>query len=251
MLRKLRECLGLLGTRETLPESDAGSESSLNYAGISELERIIQEIFPQDCPDETVNLLENPDSTPLPCFVSVQEREKELAITSAASTHSMVLEESKDSNFADSKPGGTHPSGLAAPDPVAPVPLQKYEITYEDATLENEIRQGAASDSCPSQLPSPVQKQGNSRVVQEKRSTWILDILKNGVLTADPSRLLTLLLIVSVPLINTIGYHVSVLTSRVWLFSANVWYSQFASIDDRVSLDHLLNLFRSYFSNSG
>ncbi|KAG0560005.1 hypothetical protein KC19_10G146700 [Ceratodon purpureus] len=215
MCRSLRECLGLHGT----PKSDIGSESSSDLARISELEGIIQEIFPQnsfdseetepldsaemasdpqDCQAEGINLQENLDSTPMPCMVSVQEREKELAITSADPNYSMVLEESKDSNFADSKHGGLHPSGLAAPDPVAPDPQQKYEITYEDAAVENEHREKTTIDSCPSQLSPPEQKQENSRVIQEKRSTWIPDILKNGVLTADPSRLLTLLLIICI-----------------------------------------------------
>ena len=257
MCRSLRECLGLHGT----PKSDIGSESSSDLARISELEGIIQEIFPQnsfdseetepldsaemasdpqDCQAEGINLQENLDSTPMPCMVSVQEREKELAITSADPNYSMVLEESKDSNFADSKHGGLHPSGLAAPDPVAPDPQQKYEITYEDAAVENEHREKTTIDSCPSQLSPPEQKQENSRVIQEKRSTWIPDILKNGVLTADPSRLLTLLLIVSALLINAVVYNVSFLTFLALLFHVNVWFSQFAYIDDGVYLDDFL-----------
>lgn len=232
LFRRLRECLGLLGRSETFPESDTGSESPPNGAGISQLQKIIQEIFPQnsfDCvepeplesaetafdhehfQDETVKQQENLGANPMSYSVFVDEKEELLTRTNEASTHSSVLEDSKDNRFADSKHEGSRSSGLAVLDPVAPVPQQKHEITFEDATFENEARQRTTFDNCPSEQSSLEQEQSNSWAAQEKRSTWIPDILKNGVLTADPSRLLTLLLIVSSLLISSIIYHISFL----------------------------------------
>lgn len=241
MLRRLRDCLGLPDKRKTLPESDTGTESSPNKAGISELEKIIQEIFPQNslcfeepsemleladmssdtqhCQDDAINLQENSVSTPLSCLVSIQESEEEVAPKNIASNHRPVLEESKDSCFVDSKHDGkhdgthhgTHHVAPTAPVSVPPVfPLQKYEITYEEP-FESQVEEETVLKRYPSQLSSPEQKPGRSREALEKRRNWIPDMMKNGVLTADPLMLLTLLLIVSALLIGTVIFLASFL----------------------------------------
>lgn len=220
-LRMLRRSLQLPGRRENLVGSATFTESSSIRAGTSELEKILHEIFPQIPPDlaepsdlldladtfpgsshcqsKTVILVENPGSTP---FSIHEEREEERACKNTASNHN--YEESKDDYALDSKYTVTQHVRLAAPDPIAPDPQQKFEIRFEDAKFEGQMREGAMVDM--SQLSSPEQDQSRTRSLPKEQSkdTWIMDILNNGIFTADPLWLLTLLLIVSAPLNNTV-----------------------------------------------
>jgi len=214
-------------------------------SGISALENIIQEIFPQNslcseeasemleladmttddqhCQDQALNLQENAVSTPLPCLISVQDSEEELASKNIASIHRPVLEESKDRCFVDSKYAephhdahhSTHHGAPTAPVSVPPVfPLQKFELSYDE--LENKVEE-TVPNHYPSQLSSLEQRPGSSRDALDKRRNWIPDIIKNGVLTADPLLLLTLLLIVSAFLIGSVIFLVSFPTFHVRL----------------------------------
>lgn len=238
LLQRLRVCLGL-----TAPESDTGIESSLNMAGISELEKIIEEIFPRNrpsemlelaemstddkhCLDEPVNLQENLVSTPLPCRVSVQDSQEET--NNIASVQSPLLEESKGSCYDDSKYAEPyHGMHLSAPNAQVSVPqtnpLQRFELAYEDSSerqAEEETvpsrypeqqKSGSSREALDNLCEQPSPASDSSRKVLDKRHRWIEDIIENGVLTADPLMLLSLLLIVSV-LIDSVIFLVSYLT---------------------------------------
>ena len=210
-----------LESRENL-ESAACTEFSPIQAGMSELEKIMHEIFPKMPPDfvESSELLElaDPSSVSSHCqaepvilvensgsTLSIQEeREEEGACKNIASTYDLQLEGSKDSFFLDSKSSVTQHSVLAAPDPIAPDRQQKHEITFEDAKFEYLMKEGIMTTMIDmSQLSSPQQEQ-SSLPKEQSKDTWIMDILGNGcfgktqnIFTADPFRLLTLLLIVS------------------------------------------------------
>ena len=219
----LRKSLGLFGKRENLPGSAACTESSTIQAGMSELEKIIHEIFPQispdlvvsselleltdrspgssHCQDETVISTENSGSTPLSLH---EQREEERLHKNTSSNYNVQLEESKDAYFLDSKYGVTQHCVLATPDPIAPDPQQKFEITFEDAKFEDRMREGIMVDMIDMSQPSSLEQERSSSSKEHSKNTWITDTLTNGIFTADPFRLLTLLLIVSASLNNTV-----------------------------------------------
>ncbi|KAG0566256.1 hypothetical protein KC19_7G050000 [Ceratodon purpureus] len=211
----LRKSLGLFGKRENLPGSAACTESSTIQAGMSELEKIIHEIFPQispdlvvsselleltdrspgssHCQDETVISTENSGSTPLSLH---EQREEERLHKNTSSNYNVQLEESKDAYFLDSKYGVTQHCVLATPDPIAPDPQQKFEITFEDAKFEDRMREGIMVDMIDMSQPSSLEQERSSSSKEHSKDTWITDTLTNGIFTADPFRLLTLLLII-------------------------------------------------------
>uniref|UniRef100_A0A7I4BEK2 E3 ubiquitin-protein ligase n=1 Tax=Physcomitrium patens TaxID=3218 RepID=A0A7I4BEK2_PHYPA len=212
VLRKLRESLGLPARRASLPESDTCTESSLVWR--NDLEKILQEIFPrnsldfeepsypllledlssdvQDCRDVGIISKENSGSSLTSRLVSKQETESK-ACRNIPPIRSALHEGNEDSNFVDHKTGCMHHSGLSAPDPLSLDLQQKHEIRFEDAKLESRLREETMNSS--GQLCYSEQDQGNG-LAQEKQSTWIPDVLKYGVLTADPFKLLTIMLII-------------------------------------------------------
>jgi hypothetical protein len=225
----------------------ACTESSPIQTGMSELETIMHEIYPQvpldlaesselleltdlspgssHCEDETVILVENSGSTPLSIH---DEREEDRAYKNTASNYDLQLEERKENYFLDSKFGVTQHCVLAAPDSIAPDPQQKYEITFEDATFEGQMKEGNMINMIDMSQLSPPEQERSSLPKDQSKDTWIIDILRNGIFTADPFRLLTLLLIVSAPLNNSVMYLLFPWRSGR-NFVASLWRLQFVS----------------------
>ncbi|XP_024397713.1 E3 ubiquitin-protein ligase PRT6 isoform X2 [Physcomitrium patens] len=212
-LRALWECLRLLDRRENLDAESMDTESSPILAGMSELERTVREMFPQNpidlaepcedpefaqvsslyfhCQDGSAQKQENSQFVPVSCNVDMGE--EELARTQTTLNQSVHLEENKNSQFVEFKLGETYPSKLAAPDPIEHDPQQRHEISFEDAKIENKIREEMMIDGCLSQ-PFPIEQQRNTS--SDSLSTWMEDILRNGILTADPFWVLAMLLII-------------------------------------------------------
>ncbi|XP_024384261.1 E3 ubiquitin-protein ligase PRT6 isoform X2 [Physcomitrium patens] len=211
----LRRSLGLVGRRDKLSVADTATEPSPVLDGMDELERTIREIFPQNpldfvetselpesvdisidsfhCQNETAGIQEDSGSSPLSCHLDMQEESEEVLIHTNT-TQSELYEDNKYSSFVELNHGYTYSSRPAAPDPIAPDPQQKHVISFEDAKFEYEMREGNTIGNYSSCRSLPEREES---ILPEPQDTWMQDILKNGIFTTDPFRLLIVLLIIS------------------------------------------------------